>query len=346
MDKKKILWNVISVLLAVFTVWAVIAQDKHFKISYLVAFIASSDKLFLTLAFFTMCGYFFFEGYALSRMSHQLGFGGSKTGIIYGAADVYFSAITPSATGGQPATALYMIRDGIPGAAATAMILMNLIMYTLSIIIVGGCTFLTSFDLFIRLSILSKVLIVSGLIIITSLGIIFLLLLCKSQVLYHICDRIILFLGKIRLFKRTDHYRERLNTIIAEYEECSNTIRGHKGLIIEVFILNMLQRISYIATVVFIYLSAGYGFETVTKVWHIQSYTVLGSNCIPIPGAMGVADYIMLDGYGLILGSSGVEAEMEIICRGISFYSCIFICGAILLGSFIIRKTKERNEKC
>ena len=346
MDKKKVLWSFLSLLLAALSIFAVIAQDKHFSFNYLITFIISSDKHFLIPALLLMCGYFFFEGYALARMSHHLGLGGSKTGLVYGAADVYFSAITPSASGGQPATAFFMMLDGIPGAAATVMLLMNLIMYTLSILIVGGITMLTSFDLFLSFSLLSKILIISGLVIITGLGIIFLLLLCKSQVLHHICDKVLLFLGNIKLIKKTSHYRERLNGIITEYEECSNTIRGHTQLIVEVFILNMLQRISQIATTVFVYLSAGYGFETAKKVWHIQNFTVLGSNCIPIPGAMGVADYIMLDGYSLIPEVHGIEAEMELICRGISFYGCIFICGTILLIGFFNRKIKERNKIC
>ena len=346
MDKKKVLWSVLSLLLAILSIWAVIAQDKHFTFSYFLTFIVSSDKRFFIPALILMCGYFFFEGYALARMSHHLGFGGSKTGIVYGAADVYFSAITPSASGGQPATAFFMMLDGIPGAAATVMLLMNLIMYTLSIIIVGGCTMLFSYDLFLDFSLLSRILIVFGLIIISGLGFIFILLLCKSHVLHHICDQIIIFLGKLRLIKRTDRYRERLNGIISEYDECSNTIRGHTRLIIEVFILNILQRISQIATTVFVYLSAGYSLETAKKVWHIQNYTVLGSNCIPIPGAMGVADYLMLDGYSLIPEVRGVEAELELICRGISFYSCIFLCGTILLVGFFSRKVKERNKIC
>lgn len=343
MNKKKILWSFASIILAVCSIWAVIAQDKHFSFNYFLTFIVSSDKKFLILALFTMCGYFFFEGYSLSRMSHRLGYGGSKTGIIYGAADVYFSAVTPSASGGQPATAYLMMLDGIPGAAATVMLLMNLIMYTFSILIFGGFTMLTSYNLFIRLSVLSKILIILGVILISVLGGIFLLLLYKSQMLHGICDRIILFLGKIRLMRRTEHYRERLNVIVNEYDDCSNTIRNHKSLLIEVFLLNMLQRAAQIATTVFVYLAAGYGFATAKKVWHVQNYTILGSNYIPIPGAIGVSDYIMLDGYSQIPEICGSEAEMELLCRGISFYFCILVCGIILVTGYFIRKKKVKK---
>lgn len=345
MDRKKILWSIVSLLLAACSVWAVIAQDKHFTFGYFVNFFISSDKRFLIPALFTMCGYFLFEGYALSRMAHRLGYGGSKTGAVYGAADIYFSAITPSATGGQPAAAYFMMRDGIPGAAATVMLLMNLVMFTVSIVVFGGLTVLTSYDLFIRFSLVSKVLIILGFLIISGLGCVFLLLLRKSHILYNICDKVIRFLGKIRIMKRTDYYRDRMKTIISEYKDCSKTIRSQKGLIIEVFILNMLQRASQIATIVLVYLSAGYGIDTAGKVWHIQNYTVLGSNCVPIPGAMGVADYIMLDGYSMIPEVYGSEAEMELICRSVSFYFCIVVCAIIILAGYFSRKMKLKNKE-
>ena len=58
---------------------------------------------------------------------------GLVRGVLYSAADIYFSAITPSATGGQPASALLMVGDGIPTAVTTVVLLLNLAMYNLSI---------------------------------------------------------------------------------------------------------------------------------------------------------------------------------------------------------------------
>ena len=58
-------------------------------------------------------------------------------GFVYSAADVYFSAITPSASGGQPASAYFMLKDGIAGTAVMAALLLNLIMYTLAILTIG-----------------------------------------------------------------------------------------------------------------------------------------------------------------------------------------------------------------
>ncbi|MCQ4775571.1 flippase-like domain-containing protein, partial [Lacrimispora saccharolytica] len=89
----------------------------------------------LLLAVSGMFGFIFFEGMALTVIVRSLGYPAKhRQGFVYSAGDIYFSAITPSASGGQPASALFMIRDGIPTTAVMAALLLNLIMYTMVII--------------------------------------------------------------------------------------------------------------------------------------------------------------------------------------------------------------------
>ena len=57
-----------------------------------------------------------------------------RKALVYSTSDIYFSAITPSATGGQPASAYFMMNDKIPGAVTTIVLLVNLTLYTTSII--------------------------------------------------------------------------------------------------------------------------------------------------------------------------------------------------------------------
>ena len=70
-----------------------------------------------------------FKALSLGVLSKTLGY---RKGILknysYASADIYFSAITPSATGGQPASAYYMIKDGIPISHTTAILSVNLLM--------------------------------------------------------------------------------------------------------------------------------------------------------------------------------------------------------------------------
>ena len=82
-----------------------------------------------------MCGFFVFEALALKVLCKTFGYKISfRKSLVYSSSDIYFSAITPSATGGQPASAYFMMKDKIPGAATTIILLVNLTLYTTSII--------------------------------------------------------------------------------------------------------------------------------------------------------------------------------------------------------------------
>ncbi|MFQ6930278.1 MAG: hypothetical protein ACLRR3_04225 [Eubacterium sp.] len=82
-------------------------------------------------------------------------------------------------------------------------------------------------------------------------------------------------------------------------------------------------------------------------VFSAQGYVVLvGSNSVPIPGAVGAADYLFIDGFGGILKD---PVSIELLSRGISFYCCIIICGIITLGVYCTKKRgkgMKQKKKC
>ena len=118
--RKKVFWSVLSLLLAGMTIWGVLSQLGEMPLRRLWENILESNKLCLLAA--CVCGglYIVMEGEAVRRLLEGIGYRVPfRHGILYSAADVYFSAVTPSATGGQPACALFMIRNGLPTGAVT-----------------------------------------------------------------------------------------------------------------------------------------------------------------------------------------------------------------------------------
>ena len=115
-NKNKIICFIVTLILAVFTIYAVFSGGG-ISVEELVAWL----------------GFIYFEGEAIRVIVAHMGYPAKRShGFLYSAADVYFSAITPSASGGQPASAFFMMRDGMPGAAVMTALLVNLIMYTLA----------------------------------------------------------------------------------------------------------------------------------------------------------------------------------------------------------------------
>ena len=68
----------------------------------------------------------------------------------------------------------------------------------------------------------------------------------------------------------------------------------------------------------------------------------LVQNSVPIPGAVGAADYLFIDGFGGILKD---PVSIELLSRGISFYCCIIICGIITLGIYCAKAWKGMKQK-
>ena len=133
--------------------------------------------------------------------------------------------------------------------------------------------------------------------------------------------------------------KSKLDYLLNEYRECAEAIIGHKKMLFKVFILNMLQRICQISVAMFMFLAVEGPFKCALEVWAVQNLALVGSNGVPVPGAMGAIDYLLLEGFTHIQEIDSV-ANMELLVRGVSFYICVLICGVITLLGYL----KNRGE--
>lgn len=339
--RSKIMWSVLFVAIAAATIWAVISNGEYFSAQEFREYVAGTSKGWLIAALISMLGFVVFEKEAVSAVCRGFGYPtGHGQGLIYSTSDIYFSAITPSASGGQPASAYFMIKDGIPASVTTIVLLINLTMYTLSILVISFFVAIVKPGVFMSFGSLSRLLIVCGTVFQVLLIVFFLMLLMKGDVLYRICRAAIRFLCRIKLMKNEREKERALKSYVSEYIMYYDMIKKHKRCIIVSFIFNMLQRISIISVSLFVFLAQGGSIAEAAEIWAVQSYVVIGSNAVPIPGAMGVSDYIMLDGFGRMMSYQNA-VNFELLSRSISFYVCILLCGAAVLLRYLIQKRRR-----
>ena len=338
-SSNKFLWSILSVVIAAATIWAVVSQARAFSLEAFADYFLDASVPWLVAAALCMVGFIFFEGMAVLTICRAFGYHtGRRKGFIYAASDIYFSAITPSATGGQPACAFFMMRDGIPGSVTTLALILNLTMYTISILCIGLFTLILQPEIFLTFGLLSRVLIVAGFIVQCLLTLLFLLLLFKRDVLRKICLPVLHLLCKIRILKREGEWRQKLENYLEEYAAYARMVRGHARAMLKALLYNLLQRVSVITVPVCVFLASGGERIKAAKIWAVQCCAVIGSNTIPIPGAMGVSDYIMLDGFSKTVQLRNV-VNFELLSRSISFYVCVLVCGiATLIAHLIQRK--------
>lgn len=343
--RKKILWTALFLVIAAVTVWAVVSHSRDFSIASFAAYLKDASKPWILAAVFCVCGFVFFEGAAVVSICRAFGCPSKqRQGLLYSAADIYFSGITPSATGGQPMCAYFMIRDGIPASVTTAALLVNLTLYTLSIMVISIFAAILAPGIFLSFGILSKVLIISGYVIQCLLAALFILLLTKNDLLHRICRSVLHFLCKIKLLRHEENKLQRLEKYIQEYAACAALMKHRKKEMLFAFLLNILQRLSILTVPFCVYMAAGGSGAVAVRTWAVQSYVVIGSNAIPIPGAMGVSDYIMLDGYGNFMPYQSA-INLELLSRSMSFYACMILCGTAVLITYITGNRRKKNDR-
>ncbi|MBE6574253.1 MAG: flippase-like domain-containing protein [Ruminococcaceae bacterium] len=338
------LWSIVFIVIAALSVVAIISQSKSFSLSSYIEYILDASKPGLIAAVLSMLCFILFEGLALLILCRAFGYKpGLWKGYIYSAADIYFSAITPSATGGQPASAFFMMKDGMDSMLTTAALLVNLCMYTVSIVVIGILTFIFGLGLFAEYSIFSKILVLGGFIFQIGLIIFFAMLIANERLLHKISSAILRLLAKIKLIKKTDEKQKKLNAYMEEYRKYTEIISVHKKTLFFVFLFNFIQRIAQIAVTMFTYMATtGASIKDSFKVILLQAYTTIGSYCVPIPGGIGIADYLMFDGFGNIM-SEAEAVKLQLLSRTLSFYFCVLLCGVSVLIQYIIIKLRSKK---
>ena len=112
---------------------------------------------------------------------------------------------------------------------------------------------------------------------------------------------------------------------MAEYARYAGMIGGHRGMLLRAFLCNLLQRASVISVSLCVFLAGGGAAGDAVRV--------------PIPGAMGVSDYLMLDGFGSLMSPERV-VNFELLSRSVSFYTCVLLCGAVTLAGWLRRRKR------
>lgn len=337
--KKSELWSLVALILAALSIWAVAMHAKDYSFSDLKEYFLNAKPFWVFMAILCMVCYIVFEGLALLGVLKAFGHKRAiNKGIVYSAADIYFSSITPSATGGQPACAFYMMADGVPAAVSAVALLLNLVMYTASIMTIGIIALLLRPMIFFDFTTVSKVLIIIGYLILGTL-IVFIILLIKREDWVHAIGALLIrVFGKIRLIRNTERFEKKLDRITNEYRDCAEMIDGHRGMLVKCFIFNFLQRALQICVSVMLYLAGGGEYAKAVDIWVTHAFAVIGSNCVPVPGAMGVIDYLLLDGMKALMPEYDA-ISLELASRGISFYVCVLTCVVIVaIGHFSLNR--------
>ncbi len=261
----------------------------------------------------------------------------------YSSVGFFFSTITPSATGGQPAQIVAMRRDGTPAASGALDMLLVTIGYNTAAMAWGVFALFTAGGLTERLGGQVGLLLGLGLAVFALLDVamfLFLFLPGPARRLLHGC----IALGA-RLWPALDRagLEERADAHLAEYRRGAQLIRRSPGLLAQVVGLSMVQLACSYAMPYVVYRAFGLSGFSLWEIMALQALCSIAVGYLPLPGSAGAAEGVFLRGFVLIYGQTLVAPAM-ILSRTLNCYLVLLATGGVLAAGRALRRRAAAEE--
>jgi len=265
-------------------------------------------------------------------------------GFVYSCIEFYFSAITPSSTGGQPAQAYYMHKDNIPLTKSSVTLLLNTITFKLVLIFMGIFTIIFFPDLIFNNSSLFTAIFIFG-IVVNILVILACLMLMYSKHWVKVIAEFCIKVGaKLHIVKNKD---EKLNSFyihLKEYQESAKYIKEHLNVSIKVCLITLIQRLAMFSTAFVVYKAFGLTGYSYIELVVIQIAVSIAIDSLPLPGGIGASEAMLLLIYNKIFGEEMALAAM-LVTRGISYYFCLILSGVVVATNHLRVSLGNKNSK-
>ena len=338
--KKQIINIAVLLSLIGVTFFIIFRNQDGFSLQSVGDFITKIHWPFLVGAFLCMILNIGCKGMSIGVLSRALGYKkGLRKNYSYAAADIYFSAITPSATGGQPASAYYMVKDEIPISHTTAILSVNLLMYTASLMALSAVTFILRPNLFMNIdSWIVKVCIIVGLLVQLLFLSIYVLIMVSEKVVMKIAKVLVNLAALVRIVKDKEEYLGRIDASVKRFKNSVKLLSHNKKALFASFMCNFIERIVYISIGVLVFYGAKYNIPelqnvkfNIIDIYALEAYCWFGAYCVPLPGAVGAREAIFNNVFSMVITNVVLLDSTMVITRGINFYISFIFAGIVTM---------------
>lgn len=339
--KKKIFNAVFLVTVFCLTMWAVFkGQDLNALLYYL----SNAEASFIAASVVCVVAFILSESVIIHYLMGCLGVRTQFSHCcLYSFIGFFYCCITPSASGGQPMQVVYMRKDRIPVAVSTVVLAIITILYKMVLVLIGTAVmvirpaavmpYLEPAEGIIWLGLVLNVICIAAL----------LVLVFWPNLVRRLARWSMALIGKIRPFKNPEKQTARVEHILSQYTGTSEFFRNHIPVVLNVFIITMVQRIILFFVTWLTYKAFSLSGHSMPAVVTLQAMISVAADMMPLPGGMGISETLFLDIFRPVFGEALVLPGM-VISRGISYYTQLLISAVMtVIATFIIKERKADN---
>lgn len=332
-SKKKILNAVFMVLVFLITVCAVFCGEDFWEVMH---FLKTADINYVLPGIVCVILFILGESVVICHLFRTFGIQvGFLRCCLYSFIGFFYSCVTPSASGGQPMQVIAMRRDKIPVASSTVVLAIVTITYKLVLVLSGLAVLLIRPEGIMKyLEPVETIMYVGLALNVACIIILFVLVFYPKAV--RICAEWGLAVwNRIRPLKHPEKQRERLERILGQYTGTADFYKKNKHVIIQVFLITLVQRYVLFIITWFTYRAFALSGEGMPVIVTLQAMISVASDMLPLPGGMGVSENLFMVIFEPIFGQDYVIPGM-VISRGISYYSQMLISGIMTFAATLV----------
>ena len=238
---------------------------------------------------------------------------------------LFWSAVTPSSTGGQPMQIYLLHSMNVEIGYATSRLMQKFLVYQVVLTLISIISVILNFGYILTNDniVFMIILLVFGFV--SQLAVTLVIVMFSFSP--NISRKFIMFfakvLGKIKIIKNLDSKISDIDKQLDTFHSSNKNIYKKPKLLISAVILTFVQFIAMFLVPYFIYLSFGLTDIGPVQIATSQAFVNLMSGMIPIPGASGAAEL----GYTAFFGAifvGGTLKSSALIWRVINYYGVIF----------------------
>ena len=238
---------------------------------------------------------------------------------------LFWSAVTPSSTGGQPMQIYLLHSMNVEIGYATSRLMQKFLVYQVVLTLISIISVILNFGYILTNDNIVFMIIMLVFGFVSQLAVTLVIVMFSFSP--NISRKFIMFfakvLGKIKIIKNLDSKISDIDKQLDTFHSSNKNIYKKPKLLIPALILTFVQFIAMFLVPYFIYLSFGLTDIGPVQIATSQAFVNLMSGMIPIPGASGAAEL----GYTAFFGAifvGGTLKSSALIWRVINYYGVIF----------------------
>lgn len=315
--------------------------------------LTSSDLRWIGMAFVCYIIYLVFESMGVHVFFRQQGFkpkfGSSMLVSVIG---LFYSSVTPAATGGQPMQVFAFKKRGIPSGVSSSALAVKFFCFQVALLGTGAVLWIMNAtvvnDCF-RAYPVAQVMVITGFIL-NGFTVAAVLLLAINKNIVRAIITLIIFVGKkLHIIKDPAGTASRMDATMADFHASVDMVTHHPGKLLVLLLISVVQVLGLMSISYCVYRAFGLNSHTYGDVVVLQFLLYIGASFTPLPGASGAQE----GGFAWMFGNifpGDILVGALLLWRFMTYYlsllvglGCVIYDRAVSMKKYAKKKSEEKT---